>query len=367
MPIPFLDLSSQTQIVLEDFLARVRDLCRNSHFIGGAPVEEFEAAFASYCGAAHCVALNSGTDALRLALAASGVSGQDEVITSPFTFMATAEAISQTGRVVFADLDPDTYNLDPASVREKLTERTRALLPVHIFGLPAAVPDFAELAERKGLVFIEDACQAHGAAINGQRVGSFGEAAAFSFYPTKNLGGFGDGGALTCRELALAGQVRTLRNHGQTGPYHHAQIGYNSRLDAFQAVVLTLKLGHLDGWVSERRRLAGIYREALAGVGEVVFQKEPEGYHHSYHLMAVQVDRRQELMGTLKQRGIETRVIYPTPIHLLPAYRHLNHRRGEFPVVEKICDRVLCLPLFPGMTQSQAAEAADAVRRFYRG
>jgi dTDP-4-amino-4,6-dideoxygalactose transaminase len=367
MAIPFIDLSFQTRTVLDEFLARVRELCGSDQFVGGVPVEDFEAGFASYCGAAHCVALNSGTDALRLALAAWGVSGDDEVITSPFTFMASAEAASQTGQVVFADLDPDTFNISPESVREKLTEKSRVLLPVHIFGLPAAMPELAVVAEEKSLILLEDACQAHGAAIDGRRVGALGQAAAFSFYPTKNLGGFGDGGALTCRDGKLAEKVRRLRNHGQTGPYHHEDIGFNSRLDAFQAAVLTLKLRHLDDWIDERRRLARIYREVLSGIGEVSFQKEPGGCCHSYHLLAVLVDRREELIRFLNSRQIDARVIYPTPIHLLPAYRHLNHRKGDFPVAEEICDRVLCLPLYPGMTEAQAVEVADAVRQFYRG
>jgi dTDP-4-amino-4,6-dideoxygalactose transaminase len=367
MAIPFLDLSFQTQAVLDDFLTRVRELCQENQFIGGTSVDEFEAAFASYCGADHCVALNSGTDALRLALAASGVSGDDEVITSPFTFMATAEAISQTGKVVFADIDPETFNLNPEAVKEQVTSRTRALLPVHIFGLPAAMPEFVRLAEPKGLIVLEDACQAHGAAIDGRRAGSFGLAAAFSFYPTKNLGGFGDGGALTCQTEVLARQVRKLRNHGQTGPYHHDEIGFNSRMDAFQATVLNLKLRQLDHWIGARRRLAMAYREVLSGVTGISFQTEPEGYHHSYHLLALLVDRRGELIRFLKDRQIESRIIYPTPIHLLPAYRHLNHRRGDFPVAEMISDRILCFPLYPGMTEAQAVEAADAVRQFYRG
>lgn len=367
MKIPFLDLSYQTQAVLEDFLCHARGLAEQRQFVGGQPVEQFESAFARYCGARFCVAMNSGTDALRLALIAGGVGPGDEVITSPFTFIATAEAITQTGRLVLADIDPETFTVAPKEVESKLTTRTKVLLPVHIFGLPAPVVELRALAARRGLIVIEDACQAHGAAIGKQKVGSFGQSAAFSFYPTKNLGAFGDAGALTTDAESVAERVRRLRNHGQVGPYEHDEEGFNSRMDALQSVLLSLKLRFLEEWVQQRRRLAAVYRQELGGVDSVRFQKEPENYRHAYHLLAAIVERRAQLIEHLTARGVETRIVYPQPLHLLKAYRHLLYGPGDFPQAESVCEKVLCFPLYPGMTETQVLEAARAVRSFYAG
>ncbi len=366
-PIGFLDLGLQTQTVAADFLMRVTHLLQSSRFIGGEPVEAFERAFANYCGASHCVGLNSGTDGLRLALIAAGVTSETEVITSPFTFIATAETIGQTGRIVLADVDPETFNLSPERTRERLTSRTRVLLPVHIFGLPADMPALQQLAEEKQLALVEDACQAHGAAIGTRRTGSFGQSAAFSFYPTKNLGAFGDAGAVTTNDPSVAERIRVLRNHGQIGPYLHQEEGFNSRLDTFQAVVLLLKLSKLESWNSRRRELAARYRTILSEVSEVRFQKEPPGYRHCYHLLAARVERRRELIDFLAARGIETKVVYPVPTHLQAAYRQLGHRAGDFPVAEAICREVVCFPLYPGLDEGQVEQVAEAVKGFYDG
>ncbi len=364
--IPFLELRPQTQAVAAEFLSAAQRLVEENQFIGGSPVAEFEQAFAGYCGEdCHCVALNSGTDALRLALLAWGISRQDEVITSPFTFIATAEAVSQTGRLVLADVDPETFTLSPASVDERAGPATRAVIPVHIFGLPADMPALLELAARRGWLLLEDACQAHGAAIGSRRAGVWGQAAAFSFYPSKNLGAFGDAGALVSRDAEVAEKVRLLRNHGQVAPYSHSIEGWNSRMDALQAVLLRLKLRHLDRWNDERRKLVETYRQCLAEVSEVRFQRVPDGYLHAYHLAAALAERRDELCRFLSRAGVETRVIYPVPVHLMAAYRALGYSRGDFPNCERICESVVCLPLWPGLQPGQVEEVCGLIRRFY--
>jgi dTDP-4-amino-4,6-dideoxygalactose transaminase len=367
MRVPFLDLSPQTAEVQDDFLAAVRDLVSRNQFIGGFPVADFEAAFAAFCGSRHCVALNSGTDALRLALLAGGIEPDDEVVTSPFTFIATAEAVSQTGRLVLADVDPETFNLSPESALARLGPRTRGIIPVHIFGLPADMAALQGLCAGRDLLVVEDACQAHGAEIGGRRVGTFGDAAAFSFYPSKNLGAFGDAGALTCGDAELARRARLLRNHGQTGPYVHEREGFNSRMDSLQAALLVIKLGRLEEWNRRRGELAQVYRDELEGVDGVRFQKTPEGFRHVYHVLAARVDRRAELAAYLAGRGIDARVIYPTPIHLMDAYRYLDLGPGDFPNAEMVCAEVLCFPIFPGMSKEGAAEVARTARRFFVG
>lgn len=363
--VPFLDLSHQTRKIQPQLLDRLKTLTSENRFIGGAEVEDFERSFARFCGAKTCIALNSGTDALRLTLLACGIKDGDQVITSPFTFIATAEAISQTGAPVFADVDLDTFNLSVESVRSHISDKTRAIVPVHIFGLPADMISFVALATEEGLSVVEDACQAHGAAIGEKKVGSFGNAAAFSFYPSKNLGAFGDAGAATTSDPECDSTIRLLRNHGQTGPYFHQQEGFNSRMDTMQAAVLNLKLPLLEQWNEERQRLAGIYKEELEGLSQVFFQKVPEGYVHAYHIVAALVEDRSELMSFLLENGVEVKVVYPTPIHLLPAYSYLGHREGDFPNAEEVARRVLCFPVYPGMGDDKAFEAATVVRRFY--
>jgi dTDP-4-amino-4,6-dideoxygalactose transaminase len=313
----------------------------------------------------HCVGLNSGTDALRLGLLAGGIEPSDEVITSPLTFIATAETANQVGNVRFADVDPGTFNLCARDVSARLTSKTRAVIAVHLYGQPASMPDFEKLAERKSLLLIEDACQAHGASIGGRKVGSFGKGSAFSFYPTKNLSAFGDAGAFTTDSKVLSDRIRLLRNHGQTGPYFHEFEGYNSRMDAFQAVILSRKLRLLDRWNQQRRGIASFYSEGLKDVEGVLIQKTPPDYLHAYHLYPILVVNRDRLIGYLEDHGIQTRVIYPTPIHLMPAYSHLGYQRGDFPNAEEVSSRVLCLPLYPGLEAAEADEVVLRIRRFY--
>jgi len=364
LTVPFLDLTPQTQAVQYEVLERLRELMNENLFIGGETVSEFERYFAEYCGSAHCVALNSGTDALRFGLAAAGVGPEDEILTSPLTFIATVEAANQVGRVRFADVDPGTFNLSIREVEQKITKKTRALVPVDLYGLPADLPAFEKIARQRDLVVVEDACQAHGGAVTGRRTGSFGRCAAFSFYPTKNLSAFGDAGALTTSDRDLAERVRLLRNHGQTGPYRHESEGGNSRMDAFQAAVLTLKLPHLDRWNQERRKIAALYRQGIGDLAGFRLQDIPPGFHHVYHLFPLLVERREALQAFLESRQIQTRIIYPIPLHLMPALKHLGYRPGDFPYAEEICAKILCLPCYPGLGESQVEEVVAAIREF---
>ena len=363
--VPFLDLSTQTRQVASSYYSQLRELVEQNRFIGGEQVESFEKDFAGFCGTRYCIALNSGTDALRLGLLGAGLEPDHEAITSPFTFIATAEAISQTCNLKLADVDPDTFNLSPTAVEENLSPQLRAVVPVHIFGLPADMNAFSRLASQHDLFLLEDACQAHGAAVNGRRAGSLGNAAAFSFYPSKNLGAFGDAGALTCQREDLAVTLRLLRNHGQVGSYYHEIEGFNSRMDAFQGAALALKLNYLEEWNLQRRRIAEIYRNELQDLPEVHCQRVPPGDVHVYHVFAILAEDRSGLQEFLKAKGIETRVIYPVPIHLHPAYRHLGLEKGDLPNAESICNSVLCLPIYPGLEPTQVSKVAMQVRRFY--
>jgi dTDP-4-amino-4,6-dideoxygalactose transaminase len=300
-----------------------------------------------------------------LSLLAAGLEPEDEVITSPFSFIATAEAISQACVLKLADVEVDTFTLSPVAVKEQLSSRSKAVVPVHIFGLAADVRSLERLAEQYNLFILEDACQAHGAMVHGRCAGSLGAAAAFSFYPSKNLGAFGDAGAVTCQDANLAERLRLLRNHGQVGSYLHHIEGFNSRMDSFQAAVLWLKLSCLKAWNRERQEIAETYYHELADLEEVRFQHVPDGYEHVYHVFAITVERRDELQSHLQGVGIETRVIYPVPIHLNPAYKHLGLTRGDLPRAESISSSVLCLPIFPGLDSGQVCEVSRQIKRFY--
>jgi dTDP-4-amino-4,6-dideoxygalactose transaminase len=364
--IPYLDLSYQTCQVSEEFFTELRSLVDGNQFIGGNRISDFEKTFADYCGTEFCVAVNSGTDALRIALLAVGVGRDDEVITSPFTFIATAEAISQTGRLVLADIDPETYTLDPESVRERINTATRAILPVHIFGLASDMPALQRIANENNLKLVEDACQSHGASIQGRKAGSIGNVGAFSFYPSKNLSAFGDAGAVTCNSPELAEKIFMLRNHGQTGAYIHALEGFNSRMDTIQSTVLTLKMRYLDEWNQWRSDLAGIYRDGLGDIEEIKFQRVPDGYEHAYHIVAFLCEDRDNLSAWLLEKGVDTRVVYPTPLHLMKAYAHLGFEKGSFPVTERVCEQVLCLPVYPGMPKENAQQVVKLIREYYK-
>ena len=363
MLVPYADLKAQYAALRQEVLAALDRVGSQAAFILGEEVQEFEREFAAYCGVKHCVAVNSGTSALHLALLGSGVRPGDEVITTPNTFIATAEAISYTGaKPVFVDIDPRTANLDTGKIAAAVTPRTRAILPVHLYGLAAEMDAILEVAARHHLAVIEDACQAHGARYHGKRVGSIGNAGAFSFYPSKNLGAYGEGGALTTNDDALAQQARALRSHGESRRYFHDAIGYNYRMDGFQAAVLRVKLPRLDGWNARRKELAEIYRRILAGA-RVELQEGGASPERVDHLFVVYVAGRDAVRARLEERGVQTGVYYPLPIHLQKPYQVLGYRRGDLPEVERACERVISMPLYPEMTDEQAAYAAQTLRK----
>ena len=362
MIVPYADLKGQYAALREEILTALDRVGSKAAFILGEEVEAFEREFAAYCGVRHCVALNSGTSALHLALLAAGVKPGDEVITTPNTFIATAEAISYTGaKPVFVDIDPRTANIAPPEIAGAITSHTRAILPVHLYGLPAEMDAILEIASRHGLAVIEDACQAHGARYHGKRVGSIGNAAAFSFYPTKNLGGYGEGGALTTSDGEVAALARTLRSHGEARRYMHDHVGYNYRMDGFQDAILRLKLARLEEWNTRRSELAGIYRQVLAGARLDVQQGEMGGERID-HLFVVYVDDRDAVRAKLEERGVETAIHYPLPIHLQKAYQFLGYAPGTLPQAERACQRVIAMPLYPELTNAQVVYAAQALR-----
>jgi dTDP-4-amino-4,6-dideoxygalactose transaminase len=362
MIVPYLDLKTQYATLREEVLEALDRVARNGAYILGEEVQQFEKEFAAFCEVAHCVAVNSGTSALHLALLALGVKAGDEVITTPNTFIATAEAISYVGaRPVFVDIDPRTANLDANQIAPAITARTRAILPVHLYGLPAAMDQILEIASQHHLTVIEDACQAHGARYHGKPVGSIGNAAAFSFYPSKNLGAYGEGGGLTTNDPAVAAHARTLRSHGEPRRYAHDEIGYNYRMDGFQGAILRIKLRRLAAWNARRAELAAIYRRILAGA-RVEMQEGGASTDRVYHVFVVYADDRDAVRAKLEERGVQTAIHYPLPIHLQKAYQALGYKRGDFPHAERACERVFGMPIFPELTDEQVTYAAETLR-----
>ncbi len=361
--VPFVDLKAQYAAIRDEVDGAIRGVLASGRFILGRQVEAFERAFSTYLGGCETVAVGSGTDALHLALRACGVGAGDEVITVANSFIATALAIGYAGATpVFVDVEPSTQTLDPARLADRITSRTRAVVPVHLFGQPADMAPICAIARERGLRVIEDACQAHGARYGGRPVGTIGDVGCFSFYPAKNLGAYGDGGAVTTRSPELAARVRLLRNYGETRKYHHAIRGYNSRLDELQAAVLAVKLSHLERWNEARRRIAARYD---AGLGpNVAVPTVRDGAHHVYHLYVVRCRRRDALQAWLRERGIETQIHYPIPIHLQEAYSDLGLSPGSLPVTEQASAEVLSLPIFPELTDAQADEVIRAVNAF---
>ena len=373
-----LDPAAEYAAAREEIDAAVARVLASGRYVGGPEVEGLEAEFAAFCGVTHAVAVSTGTDALRFALIASGLPPGGEVVTSPFTFIGTTEAIHQAGgKAVFADILPDTFALDPARVKQALTPRTAALLPIHLYGHPADMDALHAHAGPRRLTIIEDACQAHGAALNGRMTGGLGSAGCFSFYPTKNLGACGEGGMVTTGDAALAARVRRLRDHGQSEKYLHAEEGYNGRLDAVQAAILRVKLRRLWDWNERRRGLAALYRERLAPLearGWLRLPVERPGVKHAWHLYAVRIpsegsathadgrsSRRDQVRARLLGQGIETGVHYPVPLHRQPAYAALGLAEGSFPEAERAAREVLTLPIHPHLADRQVERVAQAL------
>jgi dTDP-4-amino-4,6-dideoxygalactose transaminase len=365
--VPFLDLAPSHDALVEPILAEVAQLIASNAYANGPQVAEFERKFAGYCGTAECVGLGSGLDALRLALVAAGLEHGEEVVVPANTFVATLEAVTQAGgRPVVVDVSEHDYNVDVEAAAAAIGPRTRLLLPVHLYGQLADVSTLVALCERSGVGLVEDACQAHGAERDGVRAGTAGAAAAFSFYPAKNLGAMGDAGALVTDDAVLAARVRALREHGQVGKYRHEEEGWTARLDTIQAIVLLRKLPFLDGWNDERAACARYYDDALTGVGDLRLPPVPPGSKPVWHLYVVRTARPDRLAEFLAARGIATGRHYPEPVHLTPAYSWLGYRRGCFPVAEALAAEVLSLPVFPGIREEQLAAVADSIAEYFR-
>jgi dTDP-4-amino-4,6-dideoxygalactose transaminase len=362
--VPLVDVRAQYEELRQDIDAAIKRVIESAAFILGPEVAAFEAAFARFVGSPEAVGVASGTAALHLALLACKVGPGDEVITTPHTFIATAEAISQSGATpVFADIDPETFTIDPTAVERAITPRTRAIVPVHLYGHPANMTPLLELAASRDIWVIEDAAQAHGAEFKGRPCGSIGALAGFSFYPGKNLGAFGDAGAVTGTDQPALQRVRKLRDHGRLTKYEHDEIGFGERLDGLQAAILSAKLPRLEAWNDARRRVARAYDELLADV-PVVLPKSQSWATHAYHLYVIRAPRRDDLLAALDREGIKAGIHYPIPLHRQPAYRHLE--AGPYPETERAAAEILSLPMHPHLSTTQIERVAETIKAFYR-
>ena len=366
--VPMNDLKIQYGTIKEEMDAALAEVIANCSFILGPQVQAFEGEYAAYCGAKHAIGVSNGTDALKLALVAADVGPGDEVITTPHTFGATVEAILQVGaKAVLADIEPNCFTLDIEQVERRITERTKAIIPVHIYGQMADMDPLVELGRERGLAVIEDAAQAHGALYKGKKAGSIGDVGCFSFYPGKNLGAYGDAGGLVTSDDALANRLRELRNHGQdpTKKFFYRELGYNHRMDGLQGAVLKVKLPYLDGWNQRRREVAARYDEGLGDLEPVTVPAVAAYGEHVYHLYVIRVSDREELAADLKEHGIQTAVQYPHPLHLTAAFADLGHQEGDLPVCEQACKEIISLPMFPDLTDEQVEHVIDKVRQHY--
>jgi dTDP-4-amino-4,6-dideoxygalactose transaminase len=363
MKIPMVDLKAQYISLKDELDAKLQEVLLATQFILGPNVQALEKEVAEYIGTKHAVACASGTDALHLALLATGIKAGDEVITTPFTFIATAEAISYIGaKPVFADISPDTWNIDPEEIKKKITSRTKAVIPVHLFGHPAEMGGILEIANTHGLKVIEDCAQSFGAGYKFVRTGSFGDAGCFSFFPSKNLGCYGDGGMVTTDSDNIAEELRSLRNHGSRTRYYHDTVGYNSRLDEIQAAILRVKLPKIDRYNSLRRERAAQYNELLATLDGITVPVEKNGYYHVYHQYTILADRRDEIMSALADKEIASAIYYPVPLHLQKSYSGLGYKEGDFPVSENLSKRVLSLPIYPELNPADVDLISETIR-----
>jgi len=363
MPVPFLDLKAQYQSLREEIRPAIDRVLDSGSFILGAEVAAFEREFAAYCGVAQAVGVNSGTSALHLALLAAGIGPGDEVLTVPFTFVATVAAIRYTGaRPVFVDIDPVSFTVNVKQLAAAITPRTKAILPVHLYGQMADMDPILACARQHGLIVIEDAAQAHGATYQGRRAGSLGDLGCFSFYPGKNLGAYGEGGLVVTNHPAYAKTIAMLRDWGQAQKYQHVLPGYNYRLEGLQGAVLRVKLRHLEAWTEARRACAARYDHLLAGAGVQTPAALPDR-RHVYHVYAIRVPHRDTVQPALAAQGIQTGIHYPIPVHLLPAHADLGYKAGAFPAAEAAAAEVLSLPLYPELTAAQQAQVVQALRQ----
>jgi len=361
--VPFLDLWSQHLPLMSEFNQAIQEVVESSAFAGGRFVTAFEQDFAAYCDTPYAIGVGSGTEALWLSLLACGVGSGDEVITVPSTFMATAEAITYCGaRPVFVDVDERTYTMNPDALKHALTAKTKAIIPVHLFGQPADMDPILEFGRKHGLHVIEDACQAHGATYKGKRVGTFGDTACFSFYPGKNLGAFGEAGAIVTSSAELDEKLRVLRDHGQERKYFHSVIGWNCRMDGIQAAVLRIKLRQLEAANQSRRNHAAQYGAGLCEFDGVITPAQASYARHVYHIYAIRVSSRDETIKSLTDQGIATGIHYPVPVHLQEAYQSLGYTRSSFPIAERCAAEFISLPMYPELTHSQIEQVIDGVK-----
>ncbi|HEV8537962.1 MAG TPA: DegT/DnrJ/EryC1/StrS family aminotransferase [Bacteroidota bacterium] len=370
MNVPLADLHQQYLSIKSDIDAAIQRVIGSSQFILGDAVSEFETAFARMHGASHCIAVGSGTDALHATLWAAGIRQGDVVVTTPFTFIATLEAISLAGATpALIDIDPQTFTMDPAKLEEFLVSSnarlTKAVIPVHLYGQACDMDRIHQLALTHGIQVVEDACQAHLAKFDGVFVGNFGLAACFSFYPGKNLGAFGEAGAVVTNDAGLEKNIRRLRDHGQVAKYKHATVGHNYRMDGIQGAVLGAKLGRLQGWTDRRRAIAATYRKLLHGVGDLVLPYESSRAYHVYHLFTVRTQHRDALQKYLASNHISTAIAYPIPLHFQGAYAHLAYGQGSFPQSERAAEECISLPLFAEMTDEQVGYVSESVGAFF--
>ena len=359
--VPYLDLRAQYRPLRNEVLSALEEICESTSFAQGPATSEFEDKFAAYCGVANCVSLNSGTSALHLALRCLDVGPGDEIVTVSMTFIATAWAISYTGATpVFVDIDPVRRTLNPDNLEAAITSRTKAIIPVHLYGMPAEMDRIMAIADRHGLPVIEDAAQAHGAKYLNKLVGQFGQMACFSFYPGKNLGAYGEGGALITNDASVAQRARSLRDHAQSQKYLHDEIGYNYRMDTFQGAVLSIKLKHLDEWTAARIERARFYTELLKD-SSYKLPAHISGSECVWHCYVIETPARDRVRSALQNAGIQTAIHYPLPVHLQKPYAHLGYRTGDLPVTEELCEQCLSLPIYPELSKEKISRVASAL------
>jgi len=365
MSVPFFDLKIQHAAIRKEIDSAISKVIDSAQFILGQTVADFEADCAKYHGAKYAIGVASGTDALHLALRAIGIKEGDEVITSPFTFVATAESITYTGaKPVFVDIDPVSFNLDPDKIKQNITNKTKAIIPVHLYGQPSNIDAIMKIAREYGLKVVEDSAQAIGAKVGDRHVSTIGDAGCLSFFPTKNLGAFGDGGMVITNDDKIYDSVKVLRAIGSRVTYHYEVIGYNSRLDALQAAILKVKLRYLEKWIEARRKNAALYDELLKG-SDVITPKESKGIRHTYNQYTIRTKKRVQLLAHLKERGMGAMVYYPLSLHLQKIYEYLGHKIGSFPSAEVAQNEVISLPIFPELNESQITEVASAIKEFF--
>lgn len=368
MNVPFLDLKIQYQSLKDEIHAELARVMENTAFAGGSFVAAFENDFAKFCGSKYAIGVGNGTDALWLSLLAIGVGPGDEVITVPNTFIATAEAISYCGATpVFVDIEEGSYNMDPKLLEKAITKKTKAIIPVHIFGQPVDLDPILEIARARNIPVIEDACQAHGSEYKGKKAGTFGITGCFSFYPGKNLGAYGEAGAVITDNQQIADRIKMLRDHGQSQKYYHDGIGWNARMDGFQGAVLKVKLPHLPKWNDLRRSHAAAYTKGLEGVRGLITPQEQSYAKHIYHIYAVRVKEREKFMAALNEAGVSSGIHYPIPVHLQKAYESLGLKQGSFPVAEKCAAEFVSLPMFPELSTAQVAHVVETVKGYFGG